>query len=50
MISIMVPLGEIMRTSSDIKKDMIEINKEIKSTNQRISSLENTVRFNSRIP
>ena len=50
MISIMVPLGEIMRTSSDIKKDMIEITKEIKSTNQQISSLENTVRFNSRIP
>ena len=44
-----VPLGEIMRTSSDIKKEMIEIRKEIKSTDRRISSLENTVRFNSRI-
>ena len=49
MISIMVPLGEIMRTSSDIKKEMIEIRKEIISTDRRISSLENTVRFNSRI-
>ena len=44
-----VPLGEIMRTSSDIKKEMIQLTKEIKSTDRRISSLENTVRFNSRI-
>ena len=44
-----VPLGEIMRTSSDIKKEMIQLTEEIKSTDRRISSLENTVRFNSRI-
>jgi len=55
-LNLYVPLGEIMRTSKDIKEEIIKINEEVNNTNKNISSLnssisslENTVRFNSRI-
>ena len=67
-LNLYVPLGEIMRTSSDIKEKIIErnnklnsiestdvkeeiqeLNKKMDSLNQSIYSLQNTIKFNSRI-